>query len=221
MDNKYAQKPVQYTALGNSLTVGVGSGYTPGYVQRYKRFAEQALQQNVCLSVVARSGATSGQVLRFLKHPQIRHLLKESSIISISAGGNDLIQAAKLMLQTKNEAGMKEALAEGKKNVSEILKEIREIKADPKAKNPYIIRMLDIYNPFSELPLAAKWVQGMNAHLRSLTSSTIRITNLYAAFKGREKELLSADKIHPNPQGYQVIAEELNRLGYSPLAPSR
>lgn len=81
--------------------------------------------------------------------------------------------------------------------------------------------MLDIYNPFSELPLAAKWVQGMNAHLRSLTSSTIRITNLYAAFKGREKELLSADKIHPNPQGYQVIAEELNRLGYSPLAPSR
>jgi lysophospholipase L1-like esterase len=56
-----------------------------------------------------------------------------------------------------------------------------------------------------------------NGHLISFADDKIAVTNLYTAFKGNEDELLSFDRVHPNPKGYQVIADELDELGYSPV----
>lgn len=220
-----SNKPLLYTAIGDSLTVGVGSGFAPGFAQTYACLTEKTLHRRVCLSTFARSGATSKDVLKFLENPRVRESIRAASILTISVGGNDLIQAGKLWIETKNESILHGMFTECMRNVSQLLKQIHAIKKAPNESAPthsehsYIIRMLDLYNPLTEVPLASRWVRNFNSQLRASSASkpNTRITNLYPIFKGREQELLSADKIHPNPQGYQVIAENLHALGYDHL----
>jgi lysophospholipase L1-like esterase len=204
-----------YVALGNSLTAGIGAGFSPGFVQRYHQFAKQMLNKRIYLQVIARPGATTEDILKMIQHPSIKRAIRQASIITLSAGGNDLIQAARVYFRTNEQRVLEEALHRCRENMANILKEIGQIKSDFDA--PFIIRLVDLYNPLPDLELADKWVRLFNQHLGSFTNGQIAITNVYSAFKGKEDQFLSSDRLHPNPEGYQIIAEELNRLGYSPL----
>jgi lysophospholipase L1-like esterase len=212
-------KNILYLALGDSITAGVGSGHLPGFVQRYEILAEKALEKNIVPQVFAVPGATTGDVLNIVKDSSVRTFIGKARIITLSAGGNDLIQASRRYLREEQDQEiLREALVSCKKNVSTILNEIKQIKiSNEDSRGPLIVRIVDLYNPFQELELANKWVTLFNRHLKTFANGRVAVTNLYDAFKGNEENLLSFDKIHPNPNGYQVIAKELNKLGYSPL----
>jgi lysophospholipase L1-like esterase len=212
-------KDTLYLALGDSLTAGVGSCHFPGFVQRYEKLAEIALENNIVPKVFAIPGATTGEVLNIVKDSSVRKFIRKARIITLSAGGNDLIQASrKYLREEQDQEILKQALVACKKNVSTILNEIRQVKMlNEDLKGPFIVRIVDLYNPFQELELANKWVTLFNRHLKTFANEKVAVTNLYEGFKGNEEKLLSFDKIHPNPNGYQVIAEELNKLGYWPL----
>ncbi|GAA0370418.1 GDSL-type esterase/lipase family protein [Bacillus horti] len=204
-----------YVAFGNSLTLGVGAGYAPGFVQRYRCLAETELQRRVIGRIYARSGATAGEIATFLDSYQAEQAIKHASIITISAGGNDLILAAKHYLQTKDKSRFTQALSESQAAVAKMLTIISTIKAT-QAK-PYIIRLLGLYNPLPEIALGDKWVQAFNSGLHGFSNKNIRVANVFSAFKGNERELLSQDRVHPNAKGYEVIANTLHQLGYAPL----
>lgn len=209
-------QPLLYVALGDSLTVGVGSHFHPGFVPRYQRMIEEHLKRRVFVQMYARPGATTGDILTFMANPQVIYDLNRATIITLSAGGNDLIQAAESYLKTKEKKVLQEALQTAKKNVAAIMKEIKELKA--KTGTPYMIRILDLYNPMPKVAIVDKWVRLFNSHLRKgCAQGNLAVTNLYRAFKGKEEALLSIDKIHPNQKGYQVISEELNKLGYASI----
>jgi lysophospholipase L1-like esterase len=207
--------PISYIAVGDSLTVGIGACYAPGFVHRYYMFSEQALNRKIFAQKFARSGATTADVLEIMRHPLVSERIKQAAIITISAGGNDLIQAAGVLSKTHNQKVLEEALITCKRNVAKILNEIYEIRHT--GDTPFIIRMVDLYNPFPDIDVADKWVRLFNKHLRSFTNGNIAITDAYHSFKGNEDKFLSCDRLHPNPKGYQVIAEELNKLGYYPI----
>lgn len=209
-------QPLLYVALGDSLTVGVGSHFHPGFVPRYQRMIEEHLKRRVFVQMYARPGATTGDILTFMANPQVIYDLNRATIITLSAGGNDLIQAAESYLKTKEKKVLQEALQTAKKNVAAIMKEIKELKA--KTGTPYMIRILDLYNPMPKVAIVDKWVRLFNSQLRKgCAQGNLAVTNLYRAFKGKEEALLSIDKIHPNQKGYQVISEELNKLGYASI----
>lgn len=207
--------PILYVAIGNSLTAGVGAGYFPGFVQRYQQMAAQHLNKRVMSQVYARPGATTSDLLQMVRHPNVARAIQQASIITINAGGNDLIQASPIYFRTKERRVLEDALKNCQENVTSIIDEIRELKRD--SQSAYMIRILDLYNPFPEEKLAEKWVKGLNRHLKKMKNGHLAITNLYTAFKGKEEHLLAADKIHPNAKGYQLISEQLHLLGYSPL----
>ncbi|MCD7035816.1 GDSL-type esterase/lipase family protein [Metabacillus sp. GX 13764] len=205
----------QYTALGDSLTAGRGASFlAPGFTRRYARLSEKNLGQRIDLTVYAHSGYTTADVLKELNIPLIQKSIKEAEMITITAGGNDLIQATRDFQQHNNEKIFMEALAQCQQNFKKIIERINELKKG----EVFIIRLCNLYNPFPDIPIADKWVRKFNQVIQSFRfGEHVKIADLYSAFKNRETEYLSADHIHPNDKGYQVIAEKLAELGYDHL----
>ncbi|MCZ0070237.1 GDSL-type esterase/lipase family protein [Bacillus sonorensis] len=208
---------LHYTALGDSLTVGVGAGlFEPGFVLRYKRKMEADIKQHVSLAVFAKSGLKTAEILSMLDQPFIRDQLEKAEAITITGCGNDLLQSLDDYEQEKDEHVFLEASSHCQENYSAMLKKIKDIKGE---ENPrYFVRLLNLYNPFPEIELAEKWILSFNSHLRQLESAPhIKVVDTYSVFKGHEEEYLSFDNIHPNCRGYEAIAEKLRASGYEPV----
>ena len=209
------QRCITYVALGDSLTVGVGASFlAPGFVAGYARLIEKELNKPVCSTIYARSGSETGQVLNIVENPALHARINQANIITISAGGNDLINASKEFAETGEVTELTQSMKECQHNMKEIINTIHELKM--KCGVPYIIYLLNLYNPLPQIPLADKWVQLFNRHLDNFANgNTIRVADIYSVFKGRQDELLSKrDHIHPNDRGYHEIAQTLIQLGY-------
>lgn len=206
--------PIQYTALGDSLTVGVGADlFSPGFVLRYGRDAERALGQPVFIEKIAKNGATSGEILHALDVPQVAYAVRSSKIITITAGGNDLIDAAERYLIDRHEAALFKALDTATANIHRMIDRIHAIH-NP-TPHQYILRLLNLYNPFPGIPQADLWIKRFNSGLAGFTAYPhIKIADIYSAFQGRQSELLKPFGVHPNDRGYAVMADVLDRLGY-------
>src|SRR5690606_18423869 len=142
----------------------VGANQTAGYVGRYKRLAEEALNKHIFIQVFARRGATTEEILNMIRIAQVSYSIGQASIVTLSAGGNDIIQPAEAYLKNKEKRVLMEALRHARKNISSIIEEIKELKSA--SQTPYIIRVLDLYNPLPQKVLIDKWVRLFNRHLR-------------------------------------------------------
>lgn len=208
--------PFYYTALGDSLSVGVGAGlFGTGFVERYEKMIEEDLHIDVYLHVCARSGQTTGEILQMLNQPDHIQRLSKANIITITAGGNDLIDAVLEYYNDPDEQIFLDALATSRNHFRSILERIAELK---EGKSDYMIRIANLYNPVPQVPLAKKWISRFNKHLQQLANEPhVKIADLYSAFQNHTDEYVSVDNIHPNQLGYQVIAEEMRKTGYKPL----
>ncbi|MDN4523170.1 GDSL-type esterase/lipase family protein [Fictibacillus fluitans] len=208
-----------YTALGDSISVGIGASDEWGsFARRYNLLTEHALLKTYDLHNYSTNGYTTRDVLTSIEEPKVRRALQRSEIITITAGGNDLIKAGKRYLLNKQESELHMTLKECKKNMSRILKEIIELKE--KGRSSYIIRLTNIYNPYHRWDIAYKWVRLFNRHMEKFqTMPNVKVADIYSLFVGREKELLSWDSIHPNSIGHRVIAQAVYDTGYGVLSP--
>ncbi|TCP23486.1 lysophospholipase L1-like esterase [Scopulibacillus darangshiensis] len=213
----YPQQPLLYTALGDSLTVGVGTAiFTPGFTGRYRELSEQALNTSIYQNVYAKIGATSGEILQILDLPEVTASIRTSKIITITAGANDLIDAGQQYLITKDAGILEKALKTSMANISRIINRIHAVH-NPKNNN-YIIRLLNLYNPFPNIPAADPWIERFNRHLTLFGQEPhIAVADIYHAFAGRQNALLSSDHIHPNAEGYNLMAKVTAELGYDHL----
>ncbi|WP_059170233.1 GDSL-type esterase/lipase family protein [Bacillus sp. FJAT-27445] len=212
------KRALQYTALGDSLTVGIGTALFPcsSFVWRYKALSEHALNRQIDVNIFAKTGATSREILQFFSWPKVAVNVASADIITITVGGNDLIDAAEVFLATFDTQVLKKALDESTANIGKILEEIHTLKSG--VDNSYIIRLVNLYNPFPKIPEADRWIQDFNAHLETISKKPhIGVVDVYHAFSGRQNELLSLDRAHPNPNGYRVMAEVAYQLGYDHL----
>lgn len=208
------QPCLSYVALGDSLTVGVGASFlTPGFVGRYVRLTEKKLDRRIFTDIFVKSGIETSGVLDIVRSESLHRKITRANIITISAGGNDLIQASKDFIESGDQAEIAQSVKECHSNMMKIMAMIHELKKDCGV--PFIIYLLNLYNPLSQVALADKWVRLFNRHLSSFDNNkTIRVVDIYTVFKGRQEELLSRDRIHPNNLGYQEIANTLVQLGY-------
>jgi len=208
------QTCLSYIALGDSLTVGVGASFlTPGFVGRYARLTEKTLDRRIFTEIFAKSEIESSGVLDIVRSEPLHRKMNRANIITISACGNDLIQASKDFIKSGDQTDLVQSVKECHRNMMKIMATIHELKKDCGV--PFIIYLLNLYNPLSQVVLADKWVRLFNRHLRSFDNNkTIRVVDIYTVFEGRQEELLSRDRIHPNNLGYQEIANTLVQLGY-------
>ncbi|TVY03918.1 GDSL-type esterase/lipase family protein [Paenibacillus cremeus] len=205
-----------YVAAGDSLTAGVGAQSGMGLVPQYRMLTAKYAGQHVKSSNHGISGATTGDILKMLqKNERVRSTMAGADIITLTAGGNDLIQAAKRFASHKDMNVLEQALTKCHDQYADLIETILKLKGNRSRR--YIIRAADLYNPLPDMALAVHWVQRFNQSIQSLENDYFKVAPVYASFAGRERELLSYDGVHPNSQGYRVIAEQMSKLGYRPL----
>ncbi|MFE4714684.1 MULTISPECIES: GDSL-type esterase/lipase family protein [Paenibacillus] len=208
----------QYTALGDSLTTGFGALPGNGFVPVYRRTAESRLGSFVASSNLGVNGMTTAELEQRLRRSNVfRQSVREADIITISIGGNDLIRAAKSGSGPNGISPrvLQKSLQECRQNFGGIMNSLGQLKAG--TREPYIIRIVGLYNPYPQVEEATAWVRQFNQYASGYSSRVVGFASIYGEFAGNERGLLSIDHLHPNGRGYRVIASKLDGLGYGML----
>ncbi|NOU98960.1 GDSL-type esterase/lipase family protein [Paenibacillus planticolens] len=201
-------KTITYLAFGDSLTVGFGAPDGRGFVYSFRRKVEQLLNVPVQFIQAGTNGATTSELLQTLESdPQIQKDIQAADIITITAGGNDLIQAAIPFFYENDAAYLKTALQTYEANYKKIMTQIETLRQG--IDTPFLIALIGLYNPLPQVPESAYWVQRFNLFLRKLEQAHIHIVQVYDAFVGQDTRYISEDSIHPNEDGYDELARQI------------
>jgi lysophospholipase L1-like esterase len=187
--------------LGDSLARGAGdeSGLGIG-----GRLDAQLRQRHIAAKPsvnIAVNGARTGDLIAQLASPNVQTLLAGSNCIIVSIGGNDLFGAGDWRSAPPPNP---EAIMDGVlERVQQIVATIR--KANPKGR----IFVVGLYNPFADAPFGkviAQFVNRWNALEIEKFESDPNLTIVQTSDIFSHHDRLSADRFHPNQEGYALIA---------------
>ncbi|CAM4445491.1 SGNH/GDSL hydrolase family protein [Paenibacillus tarimensis] len=207
-----------YAAIGDSLTAGVGAPEGCGFAPRYRQAAQVHLRQPVQLAAVGVPGIDASSLARLLQSdPELHMLLRQARIISLTIGGNDLIAAAKAYLIDEDPSHFERALKAFKPSYGSIIRQLTGVKNGTGASR--IVRIANLYNPFPGHPVAVRWVARFNTYIQECAKGhhNLAVADLHRLVSGNVNRVLAPDRVHLNARGYQLMAEQFDRLGYKPL----
>ena len=137
-------------------------------------------------------------------------------LISLSIGANDLLALAEPDAPCVQNAGsetcrnlLTQTLADVQSNITEVLGQLREAAPDAE------IYVMNLYNPYSgsgeefEL-IASVGVQQLNGVIgvaAAIEEFDARLAPVFELLQGRAEQWIAKDGIHPNDDGYRVMAE--------------
>ncbi|WP_048896795.1 SGNH/GDSL hydrolase family protein [Priestia filamentosa] len=108
-------------------------------------------------------------------------------------------------MKGKSVSSLRDQLKEAQRDFNGLIQSLLTLKK--KSCTSYFIFIATLYNPFPESQEADAWIQKVNASIKKLNHYPhLHIVDLYSLFKGREKEWLSRDGVHPNDKGYEAMA---------------
>ena len=237
IDDRYKDK-IHYTAIGDSLTEGIGDDTGRG---GFVSSVANGLQDELALTSVeidnyGVSGNRSDQILkRITEQEDLQKNITSSDIITLTVGGNDVMKVIKgnifgLTIQSFERPQKKYA-----KNLKTILETIRELNSEAP------IYVLSFYNPFyfnfpeitDMQTIVSNWNQASEdiveqeekVHFIDInelitngsleeptvgTSENQEETQDSGNLNRIKNDLLSdADNFHPNNLGYQLISKKV------------
>jgi len=210
---------IHYVALGDSLASGqnpygekVGYGYTD-YIRDYLDDQNQLKQY---VKEYATSGYTTSDILEDLSNNKrimvddrevnIRNVLRESDLVTISIGANDFMHDLNLSnLDFSDPSVYYQKIDSIMENVSKLLREVRKY-----AKNKVVV--IGYYNPFpilfktNEKVLDAIFQYADDAYQKICTTHDVSYVSVYSTFKKHSEYLPNPFDIHPNTKGYRAIS---------------
>jgi lysophospholipase L1-like esterase len=152
---------------------------------------------------VALNGARTRDLLTSLDSPSIKRLLAESNVVIISIGGNDLWGDN---FRTGPPTDPEHLLDEVLGHVDQAVRDVRQ--ASPKAR----VFVIGLYNPFINAPFGRQlnpFVNHWNAKLIERFASDPLVTVVQTSDIFAFEDRLSADRFHPNGEGYERIARRI------------
>jgi lysophospholipase L1-like esterase len=222
-----AKPPVAYTALGDSIAVGVGGTGSVGYVDLLADHLGATADKTMCVS-----GMTSGDLLALVSNPANAGAIAQADIITVSIGGNDYLQPVLFFISTQdpfvwNALSPQEKLALiGASGVPLQLAQAAQQFAVNWGYTIGTINTLNdhadvyvstLYNPFKPgdglYEAVDPLIQQMNAvFLAGAPYADYKVVDVYTAFAqyGNPKKpavwgLASIYALHPTDRGYKMI----------------
>lgn len=210
------KQPLNYVALGDSLTEGYGVEQEQSFVHVYAALIERSLKRNVNVVNTGVSGATSADILERIKGDSLlRRKLARADLISLTTGGNDLLNAARKFVYERDPQVLRQALKQFTSSTASIMSEIQHIRSHSDI--PYIMRILNVYNPFPTFSETIYWVDKFNKIWHEYENERVKVVDIHSAFRQRTDELIGDDMVHPNAAGYRLMAEATEACGYGCL----
>jgi lysophospholipase L1-like esterase len=202
-----------YVALGDSLAVGIGA--RRGYVDRYASYLRTDTGARVNVLNLGQSGQTSSQLLQALRSdPSMRQAVGAAEVITFNIGINDLGHAGEAYENgtcggDNNQECLHTAVETFEENWDAVIAELLSLRSTDNiiirtAGIGYTPRVYEVFEPYLE---------EVNHHVATTAANN---DILYAQPYLNEK-YLSPDGVHPNDNGYAIIADQLRELGYKPL----
>ncbi len=234
------KETIRFTALGDSLTEGIGDesgqgGFVPMVANSLQ---EEFKLRTVEIENFGVTGNRSEQILKRLKEQEdLRNNIGTSDIITLTVGGNDLMRVVQRNIFGLSIQTFEKPLAKYQEQLTELLEEIRTL--NPEAP----IYVVGIYNPFyvnfPEITDMQTIVNNWNTGTEEVISEEantyfIPVDQVITAGLVNEVEdediqegtgndlnvvkntaLYEKDHFHPNHLGYQlmarVIKDEISR----------
>ena len=221
------QKRLNYVAIGDSLTEGVGDQTNQGgFIPLLSNAISEISDVNVVSQNFGVAGNTSTQIYkRMTKEKKIQSAIKKADVITITVGGNDVMKVIRTQLTNLTENSFEKPAQTYQKQLTEIFDFIRD--NNPNAQ----VDVLGIYNPFYLNFPDITEMQDIINHWNQTTQETIAQQKqmyfvpindlLYQGVNGSKgvttsdgevqtitnNALFEEDHFHPNNIGYQIMSD--------------
>lgn len=231
-DQANNKEVIHYTAIGDSLTEGVGdSTSSGGFVPLVANDLKEEYKLNgVQTDNFGKNGDRSDQILkRIKKDEEVQKGLSSADIITLTVGGNDLMKVISGDIFNLTVDSFDKPLKSYQKQVEKLLNEIRKYNENAP------VYVLGIYNPFYLYFPDITEMQEIVDHWNDGTKQMVaEQKNMYFVpinellYKGKDSEvgivgdekttatsgtqesvnnvLYEEDRFHPNNLGYQLMA---------------
>lgn len=202
----------QIAVLGDSLAKGTGDDDGSGFARRTVDLLQKNGKEAKLIANLGINGQKTASVLSSLEEPGVQHVLKQSNMIFVSIGANDLFNAGEALGNTQQAPSKQQLLAnlpKASKTLQKILERIAQINPDAH------ILYLGLYNPFSDLPEIRvpgnEAVTAWNTTALNIinSQSNMSLIPTFDLFQQNLNKYLSSDHFHPNGTGYEQIAERV------------
>jgi lysophospholipase L1-like esterase len=194
--------------LGDSIGFGIGDEENLGIGKRYLDLIDEKDGNKKTSTNISVPSYESNELVNLIKSAENKASISKANLIIISIGGNDLNR-----LDYEDRVSLtlafEEALKNYKKNLELITKEIRALNPDAQ------LALIGLYDPYSkEDPEKTRFLLDWNYETSLIVDSDVKFAYVptYDLFKYHLTDYLSPDEFHPNGSGYQMIAEELDRI---------
>ncbi|WP_234123544.1 SGNH/GDSL hydrolase family protein [Clostridium hydrogenum] len=203
---KYDKNSYNILAMGDSLAKGTGDESNKGFAGNFADYLQTKTSKSVRLDNLAINGDTSDGLLQVVKSSEAAKLIKNSNIILISIGGNEITKFKNA--DVSSEEGQFKATQDSYlNNLKNIFNTIRG-----QNKNCKIV-CIGLYNPFGEninsdkIKLIDDWNSGTQDVIADDSNAVFIPT--YDLFRYNAQSYLTIDNFHPNSAGYIAIAKRI------------
>ncbi len=216
---KEVNPPLMYTylAIGDSLTTEDSLSHQQnGLITPYLQYLNKTLKEPVCLKRLGEGTFTARKLYWYASNYQHEHLIYNASIITITAGGNDFLDAYEMAKLIQSDRPFLQAEMVTFQAMETLLRYILSIKEG--SRQPYCIRIVNVYNPYPQEEELDQAIQSYNHRLKVLENrGTVQIIDAYQALQKNTNQLLAIDHELPNERGYQKLLAQLIASGISPI----
>ncbi|WP_249869387.1 SGNH/GDSL hydrolase family protein [Oceanobacillus saliphilus] len=205
----FTNQETHIVAIGDSLTQGVGdeteqNGYV-GILDRTINGQEQIAR----IDNYGKRGNRTDHLLMRLEDEEISQAIRESDIVLITIGANDIMQVAKENFTNLIMDDFVFEMENYEERLREIFNEIRQLNPDTE------IYLLGFYNPFKNY---FEDIEELDVIVETWNTTGKEVVNEFEntmfiptedLFNDPDADLFADDNFHPNYDGYYLIAERV------------
>lgn len=207
--DKQTNDSFYHLVLGDSLAKGYGSTQG-GFAELASRQIEAQIHKPITVENLGINGLTTDRLAKKVQSEDVKQKIRAANIITINIGGNNLFRL-------NRDVGVIDGIKMLNKEKAHFEADIKTIVKTVRDQNPNALLILsELYNPLqlddSIVSYADMFLDGWNESVYSISkanqpSIVLPIRKLIS----NDKKDLLFDQVHPNDNGYAIIANTFTK----------